>query len=451
MPQLISSYSSSSGRLKIFQDEDAARCEDKGYYIEIGENANTREDFFYAKLLHPLFYLEVINSGQILEEIGKTRELETRTHLRLPFEELYLCALINHFIEHNTINEEYFRAIDSLWDLSKPDQSQADARKKVLQTLLKVHIRSDFTYSEKSADVIEGRVFNIVFDDKARQPIVREELRDEGQLLKAQRWFLARYDVRSARTVSASIKQDKPGSERHDEKFIPKALKRTRVSFWSWMNAALIIFGVLAWATQDPLLALLQGKTELVERILSTRKLILGLLLYVLPIVVIWWRVYKNRVWYQTLLPRLLCGVILGYLLLLSGEAWGACYVCLNHGLFGWAIRSLIRVCLPLALAFGYLYIEINNEIKGFKISSGFSYRRAWSIWLQGVFYALLIGLILSDFFGEGIIGETNHYYFEGAIGRIYPFNVIFLSPLALFIGIFAQLIWEDKAITHPL
>lgn len=444
MTELQDTYQ--NNKLKIFHE--SSLCENKGFYIEIGDEANTREDLWYAKLLSPLLYLELINSAKIIALIRDNEDLKTKPSVIPVLQKRYLCSLINHFIEHNTINEEYFRAIGSLWDLYKADQSKDHVRDQALKTLLKVHIRNDFRYSGKLADEIETRVFDIVFDKQSGQLNVRQEFRtneNSGQLLMAQRWFLARYDVRNARIVSASIGKNKISRKEP----ISKELKITQWCFWAWMNA--IILGMLAWVTQDPSLDIFKGKTALLTWIPPARKLILGLLLYGLPIVVIGWKVHKNRVWYQTLLPRLLCGVILGYLLLLNSEAWVASYINSEHGAYGVGIRSVIRIGLPLAMAFGYLYIEINNEIKGFEISSSFSTRRAVSIWLQGVFYALFIGLIFSDFFGEGILKCTDHFYFEGAIGRIYPFNVLFLFPLALFIGIFAQLIWEDKAITHPL
>ena len=81
---------------------------------------------------------------------------------------------------------------------------------------------------------------------------------------------------------------------------------------------------------------------------------------------------------------------------------------------------------------------------------------KALRILVRGFSYSLIAGVLFSDIFGQAIVDRipTNSIepsYFYGLLGRIYPEAVLMLSPLALFIGIFLQLLWDDKAITERI
>jgi hypothetical protein len=188
---------------------------------------------------------------------------------------------------------------------------------------------------------------------------------------------------------------------------------------------------------------------------------------------------------YQNLLPRLLAGNILGYIILMSNEGWSATVRASdklgpNGGagdISNWT-ELLVRTILPCILCVAYLTIEINNNIKGNRAFSIFAVKRALSIFFQGFFYSLYLGALFSDLAGDVLLGvnvpdnpgpvlhqvcsihftyvpikETNKLVLclMGGFGRIYPYSILMLAPLALFIGIFAQILWEEKPITHPV
>jgi len=83
--------------------------------------------------------------------------------------------------------------------------------------------------------------------------------------------------------------------------------------------------------------------------------------------------------------------------------------------------------------------------------------RKALRILFRGYSYSIIIGVIFSDFFGNNLIARISEngvyplYYYHGVFGNIYPEAVLLLSPLALFIGVFVQLLWEDKPITGKI
>ncbi len=156
----------------------------------------------------------------------------------------------------------------------------------------------------------------------------------------------------------------------------------------------------------------------------------------------------------QIYLPRMAAGIIVGYLVLLSDEAWG--------GIFGdheW-LFVVGRILLPCVAVFIYILIEMNN-VKGIRYPI---FGKAFRLLSRGAAYAVLTGVIVSDLFGEAIvkrIPETakifktssglNPAHLNGLFGNIYPEVIFYIAPLALFIGVFVQLLWEDKTLTAKI
>ena len=148
----------------------------------------------------------------------------------------------------------------------------------------------------------------------------------------------------------------------------------------------------------------------------------------------------------QIYLPRIPAGIIVGYLVLMSDEAWG--------GIFGVHGSLFIgRTALPCMAVILYIFIEMNN-VKGIRYPI---YRKAIRLFSRGAAYAVLTGVLISDLFGDAIV---NRIYtdngntppaIKGLFGHIYPEVIFYLAPLALFIGVFLQLLWEDKPLTAKI
>ena len=118
-----------------------------------------------------------------------------------------------------------------------------------------------------------------------------------------------------------------------------------------------------------------------------------------------------------------------------------------------------LRFVLPLAAVLVYIAIEINN-VKG--IDPRTKPRKALLLLARGLAYSILIGVLYSDIFGESIVtrvadgkdlavAQSQLSCARGIFGNIYPEVVFYLSPLALFIGVFLQLLWEDKTLTEKI
>jgi hypothetical protein len=136
-------------------------------------------------------------------------------------------------------------------------------------------------------------------------------------------------------------------------------------------------------------------------------------------------------------------GIVVGYLpLLLTDEAWNMVK----------AIKVLEASCL-ITFAFGlslyYIFIEIHNTLK----DKWESLVRALRVFATGLLESLVIGIIVLDLitkaFKPSLLEEG--LLVHGLLGYIYPKLLYIYFPLALLIGIFVQIIWEDKPITHPL
>jgi hypothetical protein len=149
----------------------------------------------------------------------------------------------------------------------------------------------------------------------------------------------------------------------------------------------------------------------------------------------------------QLFLPRLAAGIIVGYLVLFNDEPWR----CVFEGVLHFSGKdgpwpAWPRVILPLLGVLVNVYIETNN-MTGHKIG--------WKpifVFLRGCAYSALIGVAVSDVFGASMAEYHKALpAFQGFFGTIYPKVIFCHAPLALFIGVFLQLLWEDKTLTEKI
>ncbi|MCF7859665.1 MAG: hypothetical protein K9N07_10165 [Candidatus Cloacimonetes bacterium] len=166
----------------------------------------------------------------------------------------------------------------------------------------------------------------------------------------------------------------------------------------------------------------------------------------------------KNQT--QVFMPRVAGGIIVGYFAVLVEEVWLGLYRSSvnisNPDSINWFIFAG-RIIIPLLAIYVYLLIEMSN-VKGI----GNIRLKALRILSRGYSYSLMLGVLFCDIFGDNlfrIVSESVNQAdpairfsaINGLFGNIYPEPVLLLSPLALFIGIFLQLLWEDKAVTEKI
>jgi len=168
----------------------------------------------------------------------------------------------------------------------------------------------------------------------------------------------------------------------------------------------------------------------------------------------------RDTYWFKRMLPRLFGGIVVGYLpLLMTEEMWKFCL----KVTWPFFIQILIIV---LGASFVYLHVEVNNTIR----DRNAAYKRAFSVLILGCSESLIIGLVFCSLFGSIFLideGYTTGQFIHNLpkeidapvlfglcknwVHFVYPPVVLLYFPLALFIGIFVQILWEDKPITAPL
>jgi hypothetical protein len=103
-----------------------------------------------------------------------------------------------------------------------------------------------------------------------------------------------------------------------------------------------------------------------------------------------------------------------------------------------------------------YIYKEIFNKIQKNKLQENLERSgrgKALSFLLRAAGYSLIIGLFISDFFSTALFSDPKEgiLRFPFILSYIYPKVIVNLAPFAMFIGIFINLLWEDKALTEPM
>lgn len=153
----------------------------------------------------------------------------------------------------------------------------------------------------------------------------------------------------------------------------------------------------------------------------------------------------------NVLLPRLLAGIAIGYLFLLPGKDFWEFAVSQK------ADATLqIWLLAGLTLFASWLYL-LYGEVKRIVIKSGEAKKRALLIFIIGLSQSIAIGFILSGLLAPPLARWQN---WEGLVKAgecfgipfgIFPMAFVFQVPVAFFVGILSQILWEDKPVTEPL
>lgn len=163
------------------------------------------------------------------------------------------------------------------------------------------------------------------------------------------------------------------------------------------------------------------------------------------------------------MIGRLVGGCVIGWLPLLTEEWWRLALTNPSGHFPSWIDF------LPVAAFFivvGYICLEARRFLPYNRISSWELFKRSSQIVLLGLLLSALIGLFLCRFAGpavlKGIEGQISEdcrapllWFLKGLYGSsndVFPLAILLIhSPLAMFIGIFIQILWEEKPLTEPL
>jgi hypothetical protein len=147
-------------------------------------------------------------------------------------------------------------------------------------------------------------------------------------------------------------------------------------------------------------------------------------------------------------LPRITLAVIVGFIALVSSSEIMSFAV---NAYDRYPALAWVTVISSTLLAFTAIYIGARRRLD----DSAVARKRALNVLLIAGARALLLGwLILAPtgsllLSGDPVVAQ---HQWPGVLGLpIYPQLIFVLSPLALFIGIFVQSIWEEYPLTHPI
>jgi len=153
----------------------------------------------------------------------------------------------------------------------------------------------------------------------------------------------------------------------------------------------------------------------------------------------------KIRFWY----PRLIVAIIIGFLPLITQKDMWLMPLNLSE------IFVVFLGVLLFGLSYGYLVYECNKIINDITEARN----RASSVCLPGFLISLLFSIFICLLIGPAILIDNTKNIIETncsiirllKLGNLFWQDIIFFAFSALFIGIFIQLLWEEKTVTEPL
>jgi len=184
--------------------------------------------------------------------------------------------------------------------------------------------------------------------------------------------------------------------------------------------------------------------------------LIWYMLLLLLLLFIVMQIMRKRWLYSQLLLPRILGAAIVGLLpLLLNDQSW-------NIGVLSNAFNSALLALLTYIGSFVYIFIEVHNIkkfIKGHSIAQAL--KESSRIFLIALFETLFIVTVASSLIFPAVISNigadiTNYRFGIYASTSLlsfgfFPSLIILWTGIALFIGSFVQLLWQDQRITESI
>jgi hypothetical protein len=188
--------------------------------------------------------------------------------------------------------------------------------------------------------------------------------------------------------------------------------------------------------------------------------LLTGVFLYaflVLLLVFIFTQIMRKRWLYsQLLLPRILGAAIVGLLpLLLNDQSWN---IGVLSNVLNWGLLAL----LTYIFSFIYVFIEVHNikkYIKGHSIAQVL--KESGRIYLIALSETLFFVTITSSLIFPAVISNIGSNILNYRLGiytsisllsfGFFPSLIILWTGIALFIGSFVQLIWQDQRITESI
>jgi len=157
----------------------------------------------------------------------------------------------------------------------------------------------------------------------------------------------------------------------------------------------------------------------------------------------------KLSVWLKLLIPRMAAGIVVGYIpLLLTDDSWRTIYYLTG-------LQGILLFVIVIAFSGFFLFLEVQKIVNNTAVAAV----RALPVLCLGLLESFIIGLVVLDLitlaFKPTLPALDSLRLYDGLVhglfGDIPPKILVLFFPLAFFIGIFIQLLWEEKPVTQPL
>jgi len=286
---------------------------------------------------------------------------------------------------------------------------------------------------------VKQRTFENIMRGLKRDQTDPGSVRQVGVFIAVQ--CLKAYDLDSAAQVLGEIRALDHGG------YISKLLLKIAGSMYSKTACWILGFGVLLLVLIGP--ALLETSSMVVAPQLywflecaslgALAMFYLGAVL--LPALVLRKSRTDRLPYFQLFFPRIFGAIVVGFLpLVFDDRGWS-----IGSG-SGWFAIALIGALSYLAWAV-YLHVDANKRLTMLRSTEWHSVMRAsrqifWIGLIQSVTIAVVVSTLFSPAFVENEAGGIKLDCFIGTVG-IYPGLIFLWAGIALFVGAFAQLLWQ--------
>lgn len=410
---------------------------------------------------------EIFDDFKEDENVDDFKKFKFMDSLIFLLEESGIYSYKNPYLKQNIIKK--------FWDLSVTIESKPEtsffAFKRYLSLCLDDKNEEWLKFEDETAGRApldrEEEVYKIVFENY-KKGIIRKELfcdKKHIQQEKIKSWFLANYDLYNLKRFEKGLKlHKKPCCAEKREKIEFQTFEyKDIIRNDNWFRPRNSLFFFLPLALLLVLFFQLPPLNYIKQHYSDAFRIFVGIAMCSS----ILYMYYHNKFDNYSSLLRLAGCILAGYFAINSDESWSGILLFENDWLeiiYRWAILGFFT--------FLYLKREISNKIKKNKLSEKLKtsvFRKTSVFFIRTAGYSLIIGIFFSDFFGKVLILRNDNElkqlldipskipaiesiaHFPFIAGNIYPEVILSQAPLAMFIGIFINLLWEDKALTEPL
>ena len=295
----------------------------------------------------------------------------------------------------------------------------------------------------------EDAVVGIVYEDEAKRKVMGILKTGPSQMKdcdvvreKIRRWFLANYDLDHLRKFDRQFMDD--GTP-------PRPYFRSELIFAIVPVFMLFFISFLS-------------SFECCKPFLRAPEQFSDLIVFVFGMLLLAYGFMKN----EGGLPRLVGCIIAGYVAVNSDEAWSGILLPFDNPMD--FAKLVVRWMLFGSFTYFYLKREIGNKINRSKTEANLERaikEKTCGFFLRTLSYTLILGLFFSYFYSRTMLtrneADLKTLLFDNSnevaklfealpnfVG-IFPDIVLSQAPMAMFIGIFINLLWEDKSLTEPL